>query len=393
MSAPIRVLVVDDSTVVRRLVTGALGTDAELEVVGQAADGHAAIAAVDRLLPDVVTLDIEMPDLDGLGALAGIRARHPRLPVIMFSTLTERGAVKTLEALSLGASDYVTKPANVGSVAESVASVREQLIPKIKALAGVRRLAGGDASAPRTPRAAARATRSAARPDQAAPGTYAGLVIGCSTGGPDALTTVVEGLGALPVPALVVQHMPPLFTTMFAQRLDRAGALRVREAGDGDAVVAGQMLLAPGDHHLRLRRDAAGAVRAHLDQGPQQNFCRPAVDPLFESAAEVWDGAVLAVVLTGMGQDGLAGCERVRAAGGTVVVQDEATSVVWGMPGAVAGAGLADEVLPLAALAGRLRDLLTPAPPARGRVAADRTADLGTFAPSSGGPVVPMRTP
>jgi len=322
-------------------VTTSLSLDPEIEVVGTAVNGKDAIGLVDQLRPDAVTLDIEMPVLDGLGALEAIRRRHPRLPIIMFSTLTEKGATKTLEALSLGASDFVTKPSNTTNMAESMASVREQLIPKMKALIGVRRVV---AAAPAPPVRVAPPTT--VRPEV--------LLIGCSTGGPDALSQVLEGLPAtLPVPVLVVQHMPPLFTTMFAERLDRVAPMRVREAADGDAVVPGEVLVAPGGHHLVVQR-SAGVVRAVIDDGPPENFCRPAVDTLFRSAVQVYGGRAVALVLTGMGQDGLIGCRLLADQGARIVVQDEASSVVWGMPGAVATAGLAHDVLPLDAIAGKL---------------------------------------
>lgn len=344
----IRVLVVDDSSLIRRLVTTALAFDREIEVVGTAVDGLEAVRLVDELRPDAVTLDIEMPVMDGLAALTEIRTRHPRLPVIMFSTLTEKGATATLEALARGASDYVTKPSNTGSVAESMAQVREQVVPRLKALTGARRVV---ASAPAPPvRAAART----AFPEL--------LVIGCSTGGPDALSVVLAALPAsLPVPVLVVQHMPPVFTTMFAERLDRVSPLTVREAVDGEPLHAGEVLVAPGDFHVRLRR-TAGVVRTVLDQEPQENFCRPAVDALFRSAAEVYADRVVACVLTGMGQDGLVGAQLLAGHGAPVVVQDEESSVVWGMPGAVAGAGLATDVLPLPDIAPRLAALVARAP-------------------------------
>lgn len=340
----IRVLVVDDSALVRRLVTTSLGLDPEIEVIGIAENGEVALERIEALQPDAVTLDIEMPVLDGLGALAQIRRRHPRLPVIMFSTLTEKGATKTLEALSLGASDFVTKPSNTGSMAESMASVREQLIPKIKALTAVRRLAA--AAAPKV---------AVAKPTTVRPEV---LLVGCSTGGPDALSRVLEDLPAtLPVPVLVVQHMPPLFTTMFAERLDRVSPLSVREAADGDVPRPGEVLVAPGGLHLRVSR-SAGTIRAVLDDGPAENFCKPAVDTLFRSAADVYGGAAAALILTGMGQDGLVGCELLAGKGARILVQDEATSVVWGMPGAVATAGLAHDVLPLDSIAGKLTGLL-----------------------------------
>ncbi|MCL2541330.1 MAG: chemotaxis response regulator protein-glutamate methylesterase [Nocardioidaceae bacterium] len=346
---PIRVVVVDDSALVRRLVTTALRDADDIEVVGVAEDGLAAIEVVDRLLPDVVTLDIEMPRLDGLGALTRIRQQHPRLPVIMFSTLTERGATATLDALSRGASDYVTKPSNTGRIADGIAAIREQLVPRIRALAGMRRVVGisTGSTTPGGPTTLGGSTTtgrsSVSRPVQ----PVRALVIGCSTGGPDALARLLPELPAdLGVPVLVVQHMPPVFTALLAQRLDKASPLTVREAADGDLVEPGTVLLAPGDFHLRLG-SSAGVVRAALDQGAQENFCRPAVDVLFRSAVDQYAGGTLAVVLTGMGQDGLIGARVVDEAGGRTLVQDAGTSVVWGMPGAVANAGLAAEVLPL----------------------------------------------
>ncbi|MGY1682793.1 protein-glutamate methylesterase/protein-glutamine glutaminase [Geodermatophilus sp. SYSU D01176] len=351
---PIRVLVVDDSVVVRKIVTDVLSEDPAIEVVGTAVNGRIAVAKLEALKPDLVTMDIEMPEMNGIEAVRAIRAiragaggggagrGHSRVPIIMFSTLTERGASATLDALSAGANDYVTKPANVGSVAQSMESVRQQLTPKIKALTG-------RPTTPAPARAAAPAP-AAVRPPAPRVGPVkqpAVLVIGSSTGGPEALAKVLPVLPAsLPVPILLVQHMPPVFTRQFAQRLDRLCALRVVEAVDGTPLVPGTVHLAPGDHHLTIRKTPRGLQTA-LDQSPPENFCRPAVDPLFRSAVEAFDGAVLGVVLTGMGADGRTGAGRIREGGGAVVVQDQATSVVWGMPGAVATAGFADEVLPL----------------------------------------------
>ena len=342
---PIRVMVVDDSVVVRKIVTDVLSEDPAIEVVGTAVNGRAAVGKLEQLRPDLITMDIEMPEMNGIEAVRAIRGMRNRVPIIMFSTLTERGASATLDALSAGANEYVTKPANVGSVSQSMESVRQQLIPKIKALLG-RHVHGVPtpvrAAAP-PPRPAVVRTLPAKRP--------AVLVIGSSTGGPEALSKVVPALPpSLPVPILLVQHMPPVFTAQFAQRLDRLSALRVVEAVDGTPLVPGTVHIAPGDHHLVVRAGPRG-LSTSLNKAAPENFCRPSVDPLFRSAVSAFDGAVLAVVLTGMGSDGRAGAADIRAAGGTVVVQDQSTSVVWGMPGAIAQAGLADEIVPLAGVA------------------------------------------
>jgi two-component system chemotaxis response regulator CheB len=368
----ISVLVVDDSAVVRRLIVDALGGARNIEVVGTAANGLLAQAKIDNLKPDVVTMDIEMPQMNGIEAVKELRKRHPRLPVIMFSSLSAAGASATLEALAAGATDYVTKPSNTGSIHDSVAAVREQLIPKIHALAGRPRAAGPP---PRTladglrrltptpgpaPRGGPPPPVAPARPP--ARGTHGRvdlIAFGSSTGGPDALTRVLMALPTdLAVPIVVTQHMPPVFTRMFAERLDRSIPLHVVEAADWKELIQGTVYIAPGDKHLVLHRRGT-TVLTHLTEDPPENSCRPAVDVMFRSVAQLYGASAYAVVLTGMGHDGREGARVLRTAGGAVLAQDEASSVVWGMPGAVVAAGLADEVLPLDRIASCLMTRLT----------------------------------
>jgi two-component system chemotaxis response regulator CheB len=349
--AGIGVLVVDDSVVIRRIVSSVLDGDPDITVVGTAANGRIALDKLDALRPDIVILDVEMPVMDGLATLRELRRTHPTLPVVMFSTVTERGAMATLDALAAGATDYVTKPTHATSATASVERVRAELIPKIKGLVGAARTRAVFANrpAPKLPTPAS-APVGRDRVDV--------IVIGASTGGPDALSSIVAGLRSdLSVPILVVQHMPPLFTRLFAARLDRSCALHVVEAVDGQRVEAGQIIVAPGDQHLTVRRQGVD-VRVRLTQEPPENYCRPSVDVLFRSAAAVYGAGVVACVLTGMGRDGAKGAERVRAAGGRIIVQDEASSVVWGMPGAVVAAGAANDVVPLRQIADRLQGAL-----------------------------------
>lgn len=339
--APIRVLVVDDSSVVRRIVTDVLGRDPEILVVGTAANGLLALPKVAQLQPDVMVLDLEMPEMDGLTTLTEVRKTNPRLPVIIFSTLTERGAVATLDAFARGASDYVTKPTNAGSGTQAQDRVELELVPKIKALAARATLAAQPPSR--------RATE--VRPHST--GRIDAVAIGVSTGGPNALADVIPAIAAdFPVPILIVQHMPPVFTRFLANRLDQLSPLSVREGEHGAAVTPGTVWLAPGDHHMVVRREGT-EVKLQLNQGPQENSCRPAADPLFRSMSEVYSGKVLAVLLTGMGADGLAGARVLHGAGAQIMAQDQATSVVWGMPGAVTEAGLAS-TWPLPAIANEI---------------------------------------
>ncbi len=339
----LRVLVVDDAVVVRRLVSDALNADPDLEVVGTASNGKLCLDLLPQLAPDAVTLDVEMPELDGLATLRELRKQWPRLPVVMLSALTEKGASVTLDCLSAGASGYVTKPAGMSGLAAAQERVRSELAPMIKALCmrsqpkGIARPIG------------------AAAPRRAAPSRTTGapaiVAIGVSTGGPNALAEVLPALPAnLGVPVVVVQHMPPVFTRLLAERLASKSQLTITEAQDGEMLQANHVYVAPGDFHMKLVRNGQ-EVRIALNQEPPENSCRPAVDPLFRSVAEVYGGKSLGVILTGMGKDGLRGCEILREQGGQILAQDEETSVVWGMPGFVARAGLADEILPLSAVA------------------------------------------
>jgi two-component system chemotaxis response regulator CheB len=333
----IRVLMVDDSVLLRRLVADELSKDPALEVVGTAANGKIALARLSQVNPDVVILDIEMPEMDGLATLKEIRKTYLRLPVIMFSALTERGAAATLDALALGATDYFTKPANTGSMDASLAVIREQLIPEIKAICGKARPAMHQAPP----------ARPAASSARTATGPISVLAIGASTGGPGALAEIFRRLPVdFPVPILMVQHMPPMFTRLLAERLTAEFAIRVQEGAAGSQLEPGRAWIAPGGHHMIVARDGM-KIYTQLNQEPPQNSCRPSVDVLFRSVAQTFGGNTLAVILTGMGQDGLRGCEAIREAGGRILAQDEATSVVWGMPGFVVRAGLADKVLSL----------------------------------------------
>jgi two-component system, chemotaxis family, protein-glutamate methylesterase/glutaminase len=346
----IKVLIVDDSTVIRRLLTDALSSDPSIEVVGVAANGKIALAKIPQLNPDLITLDMEMPEMDGLTTLVEVRKLYAKLPVIMFSTLTQRGAEATIDALSKGANDYVTKPANVGSVTAAIQNVKNELIPKIKAFCPWTTPAPVSRTVTTNPTAAVRI----ARPGASKTSRIDVIAIGVSTGGPNALQAVIPNLPAsLGVPVVIVQHMPPIFTKHLADRLNQLSPLRVTEAVAGDTLHAGGVWVAPGDYHLVTRREGT-TVRVGLNQGTPENSCRPAVDVTFRSISETYGPNVLAVILTGMGQDGAKGCDVIRQRGGRTLVQDEATSVVWGMPGAVANAGLADKIVPLHQIAAEI---------------------------------------
>ena len=353
MTAPgrIRVMVVDDSAVMRSLLRSVILSDSGLEVCATAADGATALESIRLNPPDLLLLDVEMPVMDGLATLRELRTRRHTMPVIMCSSLTQHGARVTIEALAGGASDYVAKPTGQDSREAAIRALAQELLPKIHALTAHLQPRPATPAAPRTllpmpAPAPALAPRAPTKPLV--------LAIGVSTGGPAALDVLLPELPQLfPVPVLIVQHMPEVFTRLLAERLSRRCRLQVYEAAEGMPATAGSIYIARGNWHLEaLTALRPGApVTLHLTQDPPENHCRPAVDTLFRSAARTYGAGVLAVVLTGMGYDGLAGSRVILENGGAVLAQDQATSTVWGMPGAVAQAGLAYKVLPLAAIA------------------------------------------
>jgi two-component system chemotaxis response regulator CheB len=352
--AATRVLLVDDSVVVRRVLTEALTGHADLEVVGTAASGSIALQKIPQINPDLIVLDVEMPGMDGLETLQHIRAGWPRLPVIMCSSLTERGAETTLRALSFGASDYVTKPSSlVGAPADGVGGFRAELLQKIRVLTGRGTVFPAPVRIGSLSMEPPRLSRLPLPPSVTrAPVSVIG--IGASTGGPNALAKVFEGLAReLTVPLLLVQHMPPLFTKLLADRLASTTGLVVHEATHGEKVETGCVYVAPGDFHMSVVRSGVD-VRIALNQDPAENSCRPAVDVLFRSLASVYGPGVLAAVMTGMGRDGTRGARNVVEAGGTVIVQDSASCVVASMPQSVADAGVSDGAYPLDGLASEL---------------------------------------
>ncbi|MFK7894615.1 MAG: chemotaxis response regulator protein-glutamate methylesterase [Myxococcota bacterium] len=336
-----RVLVVDDSVAVRKIVTDILSECPEIEVAGTAPNGKIGLAKIEQLNPDLVILDIEMPVMDGLETLAEIRKTRKDLPIVMFSSLTAKGAETTLDALALGANAYATKPSGQTSPDAATQSVREDLIPLIRGLS--RKIE------PVAPKMEAQA-RNIAVNSQAAnvPQKRVDiLAIGISTGGPNALAEMMPTLpGDIPVPIVIVQHMPPMFTGYLAKRLDANCKYQVREAEEGDVLEPGTCWIAPGDLHMTVEPKGKKFI-VGMNEGPPENHCRPAVDVLFRSVAEVFGPRSLSVVMTGMGQDGLLGCEHLRKRGGQVLAQDEASSMIWSMPGCVSRAGLAHKTVPL----------------------------------------------
>lgn len=352
-----RILIVDDSAVMRSLLRTVIASDVRLEVAGTASDGASALTLLSNEPPDLVLLDVEMPVMDGLATLRQMRDRGIRVPVIMCSSLTRRGARVTIDALASGASDYVAKPVGQAGRDAAIRTLAQELIPKAIALT---------VPEPRLPISAVPVSATqlraglqaqAQRPTTPHTAIPSVLVIGVSTGGPAALEVVLPALPAtFPLPVIIVQHMPELFTRLMAERLNCRCALHVHEASEGEPIGRGKIAIARGNWHLELRSPGSASASAtlHLHQGPPENHCRPAVDVLFRSAAKAFGPAVLSVVLTGMGSDGLIGSRLIRQQGGWVLAQDEASSTVWGMPGAIAGAGLADRIVALDAMAAEI---------------------------------------
>jgi len=360
-------MVVDDSVVIRGLISRWVGSEPDMMVAASLRTGLEAVNQLDRIKPDVAVLDIEMPELDGISALPQLLAKKRDLIVIMASTLTRRNAEISFKALSLGAADYIPKPETTREPA-AADIFHHDLIQKIRSLgAKLRSSQPQPAHAPASAPAHDKSRDPALRHAPASPahpplvrrafGTQMprALLIGSSTGGPQALMSLVTEIGPVidKFPVLITQHMPPTFTTILAEHLARASRRTAAEAVDGEVVKAGRIYLAPGGRHMRVARHGAETVIV-LDNGPPVNFCKPAVDPLFTSAIDVWQGATLAVLLTGMGSDGTRGGKEIVAAGGSIVAQDEATSVVWGMPGSAAHAGICAAILPLNQIAPKL---------------------------------------
>ncbi|CUT11660.1 Chemotaxis response regulator proteinglutamate methylesterase CheB EC 31161 [Bradyrhizobium sp.] len=369
-------MIVDDSVVIRGLISRWVGAEHDMEVAASLRTGLEAVNQIERINPDVAVLDIEMPELDGISALPQLLAKKRDLVIIMASTLTRRNAEISFKALSLGAADYIPKPESTRE-ASAADIFHHDLIQKIRHLGARLRRKAAVASPPLAPASPAPAARGpvVARP-AAAPAVHAPssssvlstrpfstqapkvLLIGSSTGGPQALMALVAELGPVidRVPVLITQHMPPTFTTILAEHLARTSRKPAAEAIDGEPVKPGRIYLAPGGKHMRVVRSGADVAIA-LDDGPAVNFCKPAVDPLFTSAIDIWHGAILSVILTGMGSDGMRGGKDIVAAGGSVIAQDEASSVVWGMPGAAANAGICAAILPLNQIGARVNRL------------------------------------
>ena len=365
-SSPYRVMLVDDSSVIRGLLSRWLSADPAIEIVGSAANGQSALNSLDRIDPEIIVLDIEMPIMDGLTALPLILKAKPNVQVLMSSTLTSKNAKISLQAMSLGAADYVPKPTTNRDVIASK-SFQDDIIEKIKILAAAKRKrlgfpvfmephkSGLAIEQDTAPKATILNLPKTIKPSLVIPKIIA---VGSSTGGPQALLKFLASIkDGLSLPVVITQHMPPSFTKILASHLSKAIGLNCVEGEDGMPLIAGQVYIAPGDRHMIITNDN-GQRCLRLDEGPQENFCRPSVDPMFRSVSKEFGPAVLGVILTGMGHDGLEGSKIVIEKGGTIIAQDEKTSVVWGMPGAVSNAGICNAVLPLEELGGKIQRLI-----------------------------------
>lgn len=341
----IKLLIVDDSLLIRRALRECFRSDPEIEVVGVAENGLRALEQIEALHPDIVTLDIEMPEMDGLETLKNLRSQGSAIPIIMFSKYTSAGATATLEALELGASDVVAKPEAHGGKGNSCEVVKRQLSSRIRAL-------GRRAHKCRLNESTLEQESIVdAQPDFRPTGAVKAVGVAISTGGPTALIELVSGLSpTLEVPIFITQHMPPLFTKFLAERLTARGTLPAHEVVDGTIARPGNVYIAPGDFHLEVCRDDESVV-VNLSQSPPENSCRPSADVMLRSLASVYGPGLLSLVMTGMGHDGRRGCEVVKTHGGTVVAQDQASSLVWSMPRAVITAGIHDAIMPLSAMA------------------------------------------
>ena len=357
----VRVMVVDDSAVVRGLISRWLREMPGIDVVASHRNGRLAVKDVLASDPDVILLDVEMPEMDGLTALPELLKAKPDVKIIMVSTLTERNAEISLRALSLGAADYLPKPDSNRGVTTSE-GFRRELCDKVVAFG---RPAGAETASVRSdpaqpaaaPIAPASADFSLRRANRVVPRI---VVIGSSTGGPQALFEVTKAFGDAidGVPVVITQHMPPTFTTILSEHISKSCGRECSEAEDGEPIVPGRILVAPGGKHLVLS-EADGSVRAKLEDGPPINFCKPAVDPMFQSAAKIYGNAAFGIILTGMGHDGCEGARAIADAGGNVIAQDQETSVIWGMPGAAAAAGVCCAVLPLPQIGPRVARALS----------------------------------
>lgn len=357
-SDAIRVLIVDDSAVVRGALGRIVDSEDDMLVVTTAPNGRVALDALKHAKIDVVLLDVEMPEMDGLTALPLILDAYPQTRVIMASSLTQRGAEITMQCLAMGASDFIAKPA-ARSGAAALTAISTEIASKVRAIGrGVR---VGKTAPPRSTTKRLTPLRTELLADRSASAVPRVLAIAASTGGPNALARLLAGLPKdFPLPIIITQHMPAVFTQLLAQRLERDAGRPCREAKDDDPILPGHTYIAPGDFHL-LVQTHEGKPYVRLTQSDPENFCRPSADPMFRSIAAIYGASTLAVVLTGMGEDGMRGCRDVVARGGAVFAQDEASSVVWGMPGAVVREGLANRVLPLDSLAKAISDQLAGA--------------------------------